>query len=89
MLLFYLLFIRIPYHCLMNPALQILATMIAGWLNEQQQLAIEYLKEENRVLREQLGDKRILLNDNQRRSSAVKGKIIPPKRGFVTYNRVG
>jgi hypothetical protein len=34
----------------MNPALQILATMIAGWLNEQQQLAIEYLKEENRVV---------------------------------------
>ena len=63
----------------MNPALQILATMIAGWLNEQQQLAIEYLKEENRVLREHLGDNRILLNDDQRRRLAVKGKILGRK----------
>jgi hypothetical protein len=27
---------------------------------------IEYLKEENKILREKLGTKRILLNDNQR-----------------------
>jgi putative transposase len=53
--------------------------MIPGWLNEQQQLAIEYLKEENHVLREHLGDKRILLNDDQRRRLAVKGKILGRK----------
>jgi hypothetical protein len=41
----------------MNPVLYVLAMIIAGWLNEQQQRAIEYLQEENRVLREQLGDK--------------------------------
>jgi hypothetical protein len=47
----------------MNPILQVLATILAGWLGEQQQKAIEYLREENRVLREQLGGKRILLNE--------------------------
>ncbi len=31
-----------------------------------QQDVITYLKEENKVLREKLGTKRILLNDNQR-----------------------
>src|SRR3954451_20293426 len=28
---------------------------LAGWMNQRQQLAINYLREENRVLREQLG----------------------------------
>ncbi len=63
----------------MNPALMVLATLLAGWLNKQQQRAIEYLREENRVLREQLGDKRILLNDDQRRRLAVKGKALGRK----------
>jgi hypothetical protein len=27
---------------------------VAGWMNEQQQMAIDCLREENRVLREQL-----------------------------------
>jgi hypothetical protein len=31
---------------------------VAGWMNQRQLQAIEYLKEENRVLREQLGDRR-------------------------------
>jgi len=39
--------------------LQFLLMTIAGWLNRKQQDAIEYLKEENRVLREQLGGRRI------------------------------
>jgi len=39
---------------------------IAGWMNRHQQAAIEYLREENRVLREVLGQKRIRLNDSQR-----------------------
>jgi hypothetical protein len=30
----------------------------AGMLNQQQQLAIDYLREENRVLREHLGNRR-------------------------------
>ena len=47
--------------------------MLAGWINRQQQ-AIEYLKEENRILREKLGGKRVLLTDSQRRRLAILGK---------------
>jgi len=32
--------------------------VLAGWMNQRQQDVIEYLREENRVLREQLGDRR-------------------------------
>ena len=32
----------------------------AGWVNRSQQDVIEYLQEENRVLREPLGGKRLL-----------------------------
>jgi hypothetical protein len=49
---------------------------LAGWLNQQQQFAIEYLREENRVLRERLGGRRIRLNDNQRRRLAAKVKTV-------------
>ena len=35
--------------------LQILMMIFAGWVNRSQQDVIEYLQEENRVLREQLG----------------------------------
>ena len=37
-------------------------------------MAIDYLREENRVLREQLGDRRLRLNDKQRRRLAAKAK---------------
>ena len=37
-------------------ALQLLVLIVSGWVNRRQQLAIEYLLEENRVLREQLGN---------------------------------
>jgi hypothetical protein len=47
---------------------------LAGWLNQQQQDALEYLQEENRVLREQLGGKRLRFSDDQRRRSAVRAK---------------
>jgi putative transposase len=47
---------------------------IAGWMNQRQQDAIEYLREENRVLREQLGGRRLRLTDNQRRRLAAKAK---------------
>ncbi|MBI3843546.1 MAG: transposase [Planctomycetes bacterium] len=47
--------------------------VLAGWLNERQQLAIDFLREENRVLRQQLGRKRLRLTDDQRRRLAAKG----------------
>ena len=55
---------------------QFLLLILAGWINRRQQDAVEYLITENRVLREKLGDKRILFNDDQRRCLAVKGKIL-------------
>jgi transposase InsO family protein len=47
---------------------------IAGWMNQQQQHAIEYLREENKVLREQLGGRRLRFTDEQRRQLAAKAK---------------
>jgi putative transposase len=50
-----------------------LLMMLAGWINRHQQDMIEYLKEENKILREKLGKKRLLLNEDQRRRLAVLG----------------
>src|SRR5215813_4203566 len=47
---------------------------VAGWMNQRQLQAIDYLREENRVLREQLGGRRLRLNDDQRRRLAAKAK---------------
>src|SRR3954466_7961194 len=47
---------------------------ISGWMNQHQQQIIEYLREENRMLREQLGDRRLRFNDDQRRRLAAKAK---------------
>ena len=55
---------------------QILLAALAGWINQQQREAIEYLREENRVLKEQLRGKRLRLTDDQRRRLAAKGKIL-------------
>jgi putative transposase len=49
---------------------------IAGWMNQRQQDAIEYLREENRVLRQQLGGRRLRFTDNQRRRLAAKRKAL-------------
>jgi hypothetical protein len=51
----------------------------AGWLHGDLQRKIEYLVEENRVLREKLGNKRILLNDDKRRRLAMRGKALGRK----------
>ena len=42
-----------------------LVVSIAGWLNQRQQQVIEYLVEENRVLRGQIGPRRLRFTDNQ------------------------
>ena len=52
--------------------------ILAGWVNRQQQIMIEYLQTENQVLREKFGKKRILLSDDQRRRLAVKGRSRSP-----------
>ena len=50
--------------------------MFSGWVNRHQNNVIDYLMEENRALREQLGGRRLRLNDDQRRRLAVKGKLL-------------
>ena len=45
-------------------------------MNQKQQHAIEYLREENRVLREQLGTRRLRFTDDQRRRLAVKATLV-------------
>jgi putative transposase len=52
---------------------------IAGWMNQHQQHVIDYLIEENRVLREQIGDRRMRFNDDQRRRLAVRAKKLGRK----------
>ena len=47
---------------------------LAVWMNERQLQMIEYLREENPVLREQLGDGRLRLTDHQRRRLAAKAR---------------
>src|ERR1700692_4656625 len=47
---------------------------VAGWMNQRQLQMIDYLREENRVLREQLGGRRMRLNDDQCRRLAAKAK---------------
>ena len=58
----------------MPHALQFLVLTFAGWLNRHQEDLIDYLREENRILREQLGGRRLRLTDAQRRRLAVRGK---------------
>jgi putative transposase len=51
-----------------------LLVSLAGWVNRHQQQVIEYLVEENRVLKEQLKRRRVRLTDDQRRRLAPKGQ---------------
>ena len=43
--------------------LQFLLVALAGWVNQQQRDVIDYLQEENRVLREQFGPRRLRFTD--------------------------
>jgi hypothetical protein len=56
---------------LLDPFRFVLISM-AGWMNQQQQQATEYLREENKVLRSQLGGRRVRFTDEQRRRLAAK-----------------
>jgi hypothetical protein len=53
--------------------LQFLAAWLAVWLGRVLQRQIDYLKEENRALKEQLGDRKLRLTDATRRR-VVSGK---------------
>ena len=49
---------------------------LVGWLNRQQQVVIDYLIEENRVLKEQLEGQRLRFTDEQRIRLAMKAKVL-------------
>jgi putative transposase len=51
-------------------------SILAGFLNRRQQDAIEYLREEDRVLREMLGGQRLRFTDAQRKRLAIRGKAL-------------
>jgi transposase InsO family protein len=51
--------------------LHVLIAMVAGWLQRHQQHVIAYLLEENRVLKAQLGGRRLRLTDTERRRLAA------------------
>jgi len=53
-------------------ALQMWFAVLIGWLDRQELEALAYLIEENRVLRAQLGGRRLRLTDDDRRRFAVR-----------------
>jgi putative transposase len=67
--------------------------IISGWINRQQKAAIDYLLEENRILRAAHAPRRLRLTDDQRRRLAVKGKTLGRRRlaevaGIVTPDTI-
>ena len=75
------------------PPLAFVVFVLAGWVNRQQQAVIEYLLEENRVLRAAHGRRRLRLTDDQRRRLAVKGQALGRRRlagivGIVTPDTI-
>ena len=49
---------------------------LAGWLNRQQQVFVEDLVEENRVLKEKLGGQCLRFTDEQRMRLAMKARLL-------------
>ncbi|MGI9287509.1 MAG: hypothetical protein ACR2P1_19150 [Pseudomonadales bacterium] len=54
----------------------LLVVALAGWLNRRHQAVIEYIIEENRVLKEQVEGSRLRFTDEQRIQLAVKAKAL-------------
>ena len=53
-------------------ALQMVLSVLTGWLDRREREAIAYLIEENRLLRRQLGSRRLRLTDDDRRQLAAR-----------------
>ena len=54
---------------------QLLVIALAGWLNRHQQAVIDYLIEENRVLKDQLDGQRLRFTDEQRIRLSLNAKV--------------
>ena len=59
--------------------MHLLVVLFAGWLNRQQQAAIEYLKAENEILKSQLKGRRLRLTNEELCRLAVKGRALGRK----------
>ncbi len=59
--------------------LEYVIAAFALWLNRQQQEVIDYLKEENRLLKEKLGDRKLHFTDAERRRLAARAKLLGRK----------
>jgi putative transposase len=70
----------------MSHPLQFVLVALAGWFNQQQRDFIDYLQEENRVLREQIGARRLRFTNDQRRRLAAKARTLGRRllREFAT-----
>src|SRR5260370_23910951 len=69
--------------------LQLLLVIFAGWVNRHQSDVIEYVQEENRVLKERLGGRRIRLTDAERcrlarKAHALGRKVLKELHTLVT-----
>lgn len=53
-------------------ALQMVLSVVTGWLDRREREAVAYLIEENRLLRRQLGRRRLRLTDDDRRRLAAR-----------------
>ena len=58
---------------------EFLLITLSGWMNRHQQRVIDYLIEENRILKGKYRGKRIRFTDDERRRLAVKGKALGRK----------
>jgi hypothetical protein len=75
------------------PTLAFFFLLFSGWVNRRQQAVIDYLREENRILRAAYGPRRVRLTDDQRRRLAVKGHALGRRHlaevaGIVTPDTV-
>lgn len=57
-------------------AYHFIVAMGSAWVSREQAAVLEYLREENKVLLERLGGKRLRLSDAQRRRLARKGQLV-------------
>src|ERR1700688_4907281 len=74
---------KVPEGPIYSPAMfpllqpvQLLLLMFAGWVNRHQLDVIEYLQEENRVLKRRLGGRRLRFTDAERRRLARKAQAL-------------
>ena len=61
---------------MLSVPIQMFLVLIAGWINQHQLAVIDYLKEENRILRELHGKRRLRFTNDQRCRLAAKGKAL-------------